>query len=175
MAINDPNFAFLACKPTAAYGTVAAWAVGASQVAGALAYSCDATDEAAHLFIPLDAISHLPNRIGNAAKGFELESIQLDFEIRTAALDAMSAVINKVKRGADGSAAVVSTPAFTYDAGHDSAAERVDVDQHRMTLTLTTPVFIEDDEFYVIDLTIDKAATSLFDFLGAFAYGRLKA
>lgn len=172
--VHDAGFA-MPISPFHAFGTVAAWAIAAGQVAGTLAYACDATDEEAHLFIEVRPPSHLPNSAGVAVKGFQVTDIQLDFEILTAALDAMSAVINKIKRGADGSVHVVSTPDFTYDSGHDAAAERIDVDQHRMTLTLDTPEYCEDDEYYIVDLTINKAATSTFEFLGGVMHGTLRA
>lgn len=172
--VHDEDFAF-PITPFQCYGTVATWAIGAGQVAGALSYKCDATDETAHLFIDIRLPSHLGNAQGIAEKGFKVTDFELNFEITAAALDAMSAVINKVKVGADGAVYVVSNPAFTYDTGHDSAAERIDVDQHKMTLSVTTPEYCEDDEFYVIDLTIDKAATSIFEFYGGVAHGILRA
>lgn len=172
--LHDANFAF-PISPFHCYGTVATWAIGAGQVAGAMSYKCDATDETAHLFIEVRVPSHLDDSAGVAVKGFKVTDFELNFEITTAALDAMSAVINKIKIGADGSVYVVSNPDFTYDTGHDTAAERVDVDQHRMTLSVTTPEYCEDDEYYVIDLTIDKATTSIFEFYGGVAHGVFRA
>lgn len=172
--VHDAGFAF-PITPFNCFGTVATWAIAAGQVAGTLVYGCDATDETAHLFIECRVPSHLPDNAGNAVKGVKITDFQLDFEILTAAADAMSAVINKVKRGADGAVAVVSNPTFTYDTGHDDAAERIDVDQHRMTLTLDTPAWVEDDEYYIIDLTINKAATTTFEFIGGVVHGTLRA
>lgn len=168
----------LPISPFHCFGTVATWAIAASQVAGVLAYGCDATDETAHLFIEVRPLSHLPADDGSGLpnKGFKAVDFALDFEILSAALDAMSAVINKVKRGADGAVHVVSNPTFTYDTGHDSDAERIDIDQHRMTLTLDAAyqLYLEDDEYYIIDLTINKAATSTFEFLGGVVHGTLR-
>lgn len=150
-------------------GTVAAWAIAAGQVANSVVYGCDATDEVAVLTIPVLAPSNNGvDASGAAAKGALLKSIEIDFEILTAALDAMSATIYKCKRGADGADVVLTTPSFTYDTGHDSAAERIDVDEHKMTLTLDTPVYIENDEYYYVKISFDKAATSTVEVLGAF-------
>lgn len=160
--------------PFQSYGTVATWAIGAGEVAGTIVNACDATDEAVHLFISLNTLSHIPGASGIAEKGFMLETIELDYNIKTAAADALSVVVNKVKRGADGAVAVVSTPAFTYDSGHDSAAERLTLNEHKMVLTITTPEYIEDDEYYIVDITIDKAATTIFQFLSAFCKGTLR-
>ena len=70
---------------------------------------------------------------------------------------------------------VVSAPAFSYDTGHDTAAERLDVDEHKMTLTLTTPVWIDNDDYYYVKIAFDKAATSVCQFLAAFANFTLRA
>jgi hypothetical protein len=80
-----------------------------------------------------------------------------------------------VTRGADGAVATVTALSFDYDTGHDTAAERYDVDQHRMTLELETPIFLDDDEYILVELTVNKAATTTFDMLGAVAYFTLKA
>jgi len=163
--------------PFQMFGTVAAWGVVAGQVSGSLVYKCDATDEAAHLHIPIAIPSNsgVSAVTGSAVKGAKLKSVEMDFEILIAACDALSAVFVKNKRGIDGSVVVVSNPAFTYDTGHDTAAERLDVDQHKMTMTLDTPVFIENDEYWYVDVTIDKAATSTFEILGAFVNYTFKA
>jgi hypothetical protein len=87
-----------------------------------------------------------------------------------AALTALSAVVNKVTRGADGAVAVVAAQAFSYDTGHDAAGERVDVDQHRMTLTLTTPFWLDNDVYCLVELTIDQAGdTGVSELLAAVA------
>lgn len=172
--IHDSEFAF-PLSPFQCYGTVATWAIGAGQVAGALSYKCDATDETAHLFIEARPPSHLGDAAGVAQKGFKVTDFTLHYEITAAACDDVTPVINKVKYGADGAVYVVSTPAFTYDTGHDTAAERYDVDQHKMVLSLTTPEYCEDDEFYVIDFTINKAATSIFEFYGGVMHGIFRA
>jgi hypothetical protein len=104
-----------------------------------------------------------------AQKGAYLQSVEIDFEILTAACDAVSAVFNKVTRGADGAVHVVAAQTFTYDAGHDSAAERIDVDQHKMTLTPATPFWLDNDEYVLIELTLDRAATTVVHLLGAWA------
>jgi hypothetical protein len=88
----------------------------------------------------------------------------------------VTAVLNKVTRGADTAVAVVTAPAFTYDTGHDTAAERDDVDQHKMTITLDTPVFIDNDEYFLLELSCDQAGDGgLIEFLGAVANFTLRA
>ena len=151
--------------PTTFYGDTAAWAMAAGQVSGTIVYGCDSTDESADLYIPVT----IPQN-SNAQAGGLLKSVEIDFEILTAAADALACVIRKITRGADGAVAVVDdTIAFSYDDGHDDAAERIDVDQHKMTLTITTPFYVDNDEEIYVVFTIDKAATTTVEFLGAMA------
>jgi len=98
-----------------------------------------------------------------------LKAIQVDYEVLIAACDAVSAVVNRVTRGANGAVAVVDTLAFSYDTGHDTAPERLTLDQHRMKLTLDTPLWLDEEEYIIVVLTFDKAATTTIDVLGAFA------
>ncbi|MFC2065258.1 hypothetical protein ACFLXB_09215 [Chloroflexota bacterium] len=135
-----------------------------------IAFHCAATDETTTVNIPVTIPS---NSI--ALQGGYLESIEIDFEILVAACDAASAIVNKVTRGADGAVAVVAAQTFTYDTGHDTAAERIDVDQHKMTLTLSTPIWLDNDEYVLVELTFDKAATTQLDMLGAVANFTLRA
>lgn len=157
-------------SPLQAYGDTAAWTYGAGQVSNSFVYKCDATDEVANLFIPITLMSN-----SVAQKGCYLKSIEIDFEILTAALDVLTPVIYKMTRGADGADVTVATPAFSYDTGHDSAAERIDVDEHKMTLTLDTAAWIDNDEYYWVKLPFDKAATSTVEYLGAFVNFNLRA
>ena len=55
----------------------------------------------------------------------------------------------------------------TYDADHDTAAERYAVAQHKMTLTVTTPEWVDEDAEYFVELTLDSAATSVIKLQGA--------
>jgi hypothetical protein len=155
--------------PTVVFGDTATWVCGAGEVSGSLVYACDATDEVASLWIPVMLPSNSVDQ-----KGAYLRSVQVDFEIKTAALDAMSATVVKMTRGADGADVTVSSLAFTYDTGHDAAAERIDIDEHKMTLTLDTPEWLDDDEYIYVKVAFDKAATSIVQFLGAFAYFTLR-
>ncbi len=164
--------------PTAVFGDVAAWGIVAGGVANSLAYKCDATDETANLYIPIIGVpSHTPDSQGVAVKGGKISKIEVDYEILVAAADTLTAVIYKSKRGADEAVVVISTVTFTYDAGHDTDDERDDLDQHRMALSIAAAdqFYLEDDEYLWVHLAIDKAATTTFEFLGAFAYYTLRA
>jgi len=150
--------------PTLFHCVTGTWTDAAGAVTDTIAKHVAATDEVATVNIPIIVPSN-----SVASKGAYLKSIEIDYEILVAACDAVSAVVNKVTRGADGAVAVVAAQTFTYDAGHDTAAERIDVDQHKMTLTITTPFWLDNDEYALVELTFDKAATTTVDLLAAVA------
>lgn len=150
--------------PTLWHFVTGTWSQAAGQVAGTIVVKNAAADATTVCNIPVILPSNSVTQ-----KGAYLKSIEVDFEILTAACDALSAVVNKVTRGADGSAATVAAQTFTYDAGHDTAAERIDVDQHKMTLTLSTPIWIDNDEYVLVEVTMDRAATTVVECLGAVA------
>lgn len=140
------------------------WTDAAGQVTDTICKHLAAADQVGVCNIPITVPS---NSIG--LQGAKLASIEIDFEILVAACDAVSAIVNKVTRGADGAVAVVAAQTFTYDAGHDTAAERYDVDQHKMTLTLDTPIWLDNDEYVLVELSLDQAATTQVDVIAAVA------
>lgn len=121
-----------------------------------------AADAAATTRIPVLLPS---NSSGN--KGAYLTSVDLFYRVGTAALDALQADLYKMTVGADGALQTVAAVTTTYDSGHDSAAERIDVDEHSLTLSLTTPVWVDNDEELFVEVVADNAATSLLDYFGA--------
>lgn len=123
-----------------------------------------AADAAATTYIPLGFL--LAN--ANDLKGAYLKSVSVHFRVVTAALDALEAHIYKATLAADGSLLTVAEVTTTYDTGHDTAAERIDVDEHLLTLTLSTPVWIDGDgSYYFMEVVADAAATSVLDYFGA--------
>ena len=101
-------------------------------------------------------------------QGAKLVSIDVWYEIGTAAADDFATVeLDKVVLSPDGDAITGSNPAVTIDADHDTAAERLAVDEHKMNVALDTPVFIQDDEAWFLNLNIDAAATTVFTLTGA--------
>lgn len=154
--------------PTLFHCVTGAWTYTAGAVTGTIDKTVDDANQTSVINIPIVIPSN-----SSALKGSLLKSVEIDFEIRGAALTALTAVFNKVTRGADGAVAVVAAQTFAYDVGHDAAGERVDIDQHKMTLTLGTlaapvPAWIDNDEYYLIELTCDQAGdTGVIDLLGA--------
>ena len=101
-------------------------------------------------------------------KGSYLTSIDLYWKVGTAAVTSLAATVNLFRLPADAAAfeAPVSQD-FTYDDGHNTAGERATADEHKMTLTLDAPIWISDDELLVVELAVDAAAGSVFDWYGA--------
>ena len=103
----------------------------------------------------------------SGSKGAYLTSVDVFYRVVTAALDALQADLYKMTVGADGALQTVAAVTTTYDTGHDAAAERIDVDEHALTLTLSTPVWVDNDEEIFVEVVVDNAATSLLDLFGA--------
>jgi hypothetical protein len=156
--------------PTLFHLVTGTWTDLAGAVAGTIAAHKAAADQVAVVTIPILIPSNAANE-----KGSRLKSIEIDFEYLIEAMDAMAAVVNKITRGAEGAVAVVAAQAFSYDTGHDTAAERIDVDQHKMTLTLTTPIWIDNDVEVLVELTIDAGTNGTIELYGAFANFDLRA
>ena len=151
--------------PTLFHCVTGTWSLAAGQVAGTIVKKVNDANQTSVINIPVLIPSN-----SVAQQGAYLKSIEIDFEVTGAALTALTAVVNKVTRGADGAVAVVAAQTFTYDTGHDAAGERVDVDQHKMTLTITTPFWIDNDIYVLVELTCDQAGdTGVIELLGAVA------
>ncbi len=139
------------------------WAAAAGVVANTAVMKRTAGDGLSTVTIPIG----LPSNDG-PSKGCYIQSIDIYFEITANPLDSLAATIYLATLPADGAAvAAPASQTFTYDTGHDAAGERIDVDQHKMTLTITTPVWIEEDQLLTVEIAIDNAAASVIEFLGA--------
>jgi hypothetical protein len=107
---------------------------------------------------------------GNSAayRGCKLVSVDIWWENLAAAMTVITGVLNKEVMPANGAAFAAPTSlAFSYDSGHDLAAERVTIDQHKMTLTLTTPLWLTPGDKVHAQLYCEAAALSEFNFYGA--------
>jgi len=139
------------------------WTRTAGAVANTIAMSRAQADASTVITIPIT----LPQNSASY-KGSKLVSIDVWWECLTAANDALAAVIYEATLPANGAAFAAPTSlAFSYDTGHDLAAERLTLDQHKMTLTLTTPLWMDHDSLVTVEITIDAAATSDITFFGA--------
>jgi hypothetical protein len=103
----------------------------------------------------------------SALKGSYLKSIEVDYEILVAEPTSLTWTINLVTRGADGADASVATPAFTSSL---AAAAAKTVDEHKIVHTITTPFWIDNDEYVLLELALEAGGGgNTADFLGAVA------
>jgi hypothetical protein len=122
-----------------------------------------AADTSFELVIPLN----LPGATSGLL-GAKITSIDVWYKIGTAAADDFATVeVTKNTMPADGDAVTGAAVTCSLDVDHDTAAERLAVDEHKMTITITNPEFIEDDEFWYVHIEVDCAATTVFTLYGA--------
>ena len=122
-----------------------------------------AADAAFDLLIPLV----LPGS-EVALQGAKIKSVDVWYIIGTAAADDFATVeVDKVTLPVDGTAPTGAAVSSTCDAAHDTAAERLAVDEHKMTVTITAPAFVEKGAAYYLHLNVDAAATTVFSIVGA--------
>ncbi len=148
--------------PNSMHCVTGTWTDIAGQVAGTIVRHKAAAAETTTINIPLMIPSN-----SVALKGSLLKSVEIDYELLTAAATSITCTIVKVVRGVDTAVAVVSAPACTQDLAAGVAAATVD--QHRITVTLTTPVWIDNDEYYFCKMIAVCAAGTLLDLLAAVA------
>jgi hypothetical protein len=149
--------------PNAVMVSAGTWSQVETGVADIWGYRRAAADATANVWLPIPIPSN-----GVASKGAYLKSVDVYFTIATEALDALAATVYKVTLPADGAAAsAAAAQAFTYDSGHDAAGERVDIDEHTMTLTLDSPFWLDDGEYAFVELALDGGTNGVFTLLGA--------
>ena len=149
--------------PTAFHPVTGTFTWTAGQVAGTIAMHRAAANETSVINVPI----MLPSN-SVASKGAYLQSVEFDYECLIGVATSITATMNKVTRGVDGAVAVVASVPVTQDltAGTDAA----DVDQHKLTVTVTTPVWIDNDVYYLLVITIVAGAGGQTDdLLGAVA------
>jgi len=146
--------------PCEATPTVGTWTMTVASHLWTLNHT--AADNTSVLKIPIK----LP---GNSAalKGSLLKSVDIWWVNATADLDALSAEIYVSTLPAQAGTLAATSQTLTYDSGHDTAAKRITQAVHKMTLTLTTPVWLDDDNEAYVELTVDAATTSVIKLYGA--------
>ena len=148
--------------PTTFHCVTGTWTEAAGNVAGTIVRQKAAAAETAVVNVPIIIPSN-----SVAQKGAYLKSIEIDYEILTAAATSITAAVNKVTRGADGAVAVVAAQTATQDL--TAATDAADVDQHKLTVTITTPIWVDNDEYVLVELSCVCATTTVLEFLGAVA------
>jgi hypothetical protein len=134
----------------------------AGQVAGTICMHRAAADQTSVVTIPII----LPSN-SVALKGAKLASIEVDYEVLVAEPTSITFTLNKVTRGANTAVAVVAAVTKTESL---TAATCKTVDQHKNVITITTPAWIDNDEYYLLEMSIVAGAGgNTMDFLGAVA------
>ena len=146
-------------------GAVGTWTMAAGDVAGTVVKHAAAADQTVVVTIPVIVPSN-----SVALKGSYLKSIEIDYELIWDNVVSVTAAVNKVTRGVDGAVAVVSSLAFTQDPIAATAKMGGDY-EHRLVLTLTTPFWVLNTEYVLVELTIVStlASGALINMLGSFA------
>ncbi len=148
--------------PTLMHCVTGTWSDVAGQVAGTISRQKAAAAETATINIPILIPSN-----SAAGKGALLKSVEVDYEIRTTAATSITLSIVKVVRGADGADAVVSAPAGTQTL--TPATTAATIDEHKDKFTLTTPAYIDNDEYYFLKIVAVCAAGTVLDLYAAVA------
>ena len=146
--------------PAEMTATVGTWAMAVASHLWTLNKA--AADNTSVIKIPLK----LPANAA-ALKGAYLKSVDIWWDCGTAANEAVSAEIYKASLPANGGALATAAVTFSYDSGRDSAAERLTLASHKMTLTISTPFWVDEDNEAYVELTIDAAAASVNKLQGA--------
>lgn len=137
--------------------TVGTWAMAVASSVWSLDHST--ADNTSVIHIPIK----LPQN-SVAFKGAMLNSIDIWYFCGTADADDITPVIQKLTFPANaGAIPSVAAVTFTYDAGHNTAALRYahGTTLHKMTLTITTPFFVDDDDQVYVELTWNSSSTSV--------------
>ena|SRR3990167_86756 len=138
------------------------WTDVAGAVTGTIVKKKTATAETSIVTLP---VALMANSV--AYKGCYLKSVEVYWEVLVAALTTVTAAINKITLPLGNAAApALEALTFTYDALHDAAAERITLDQHAMTLTITTPEWMSNLSVIYVQMTMVAPATSTIEFLG---------
>ena len=118
------------------------------------------TAEAAVVVVPI------PHALGRAAtsRGMKVTSVELYYKVGTGAGTALTCKLYKTTLAADGT---IPTAAEVTATGDLSGSDAYDADEHKYTLTPSTPAFIADNEALHVELSLTKATTTHLWFYGA--------
>jgi hypothetical protein len=133
----------------------------AGQVAGTIVAHRAAGAQTSLVTIPIVIPSN-----SVALKGSLLKSIEIDYELQATEPTSITFTINKVTRGADTAVAVVAAQAFTAAI---AAAGAKTVDQHKQVLTITTPFWVLNTEYVLVEMSMVCPTGGTAQFLGAVA------
>ena len=99
-----------------------------------------------------------------ASRGVKVTTVELHYVVAVAAGTAITTKIFKAAIPADGTAFTAAEVTSTKDIADASC---YDVDEHKVTVTPTTPAFIADDEIWWLEMVFTPANTTQLDVMGA--------
>jgi hypothetical protein len=98
--------------------------------------------------------------------GAKIISVDVFYKIATNAATAFAVALDKVTIATTG-AATGAAVAHTFDAGHDTEAERYAVADHMLTATITAPHFVAKNTAYWLSFVITAHANTVYTAYGA--------
>ncbi len=165
--MNNTHFSQF-IPPTLFHCVTGTFTHAAGEIAGTIAINRAAANQTSVITIPIMVPS---NSI--ALQGCKLASIEVDYENFTGEPTSLTFTLNKVTRGADGAAASVAAVTKTDSV---AAADSHAVNEIKQVITITTPAWIDNDEYYLLQISLVAGATnSTQHFLGAVANFTLRA
>ncbi len=148
--------------PTLFHAVTGTFTDAAGDVAGTIAMNRAAANETSVITIPIMIPSN-----SVALTGCKLASIEVDYQVKTGEPTSLTWTLNKVTRGAEGAVAVVAAVTKTDTI---AAADSHAVDEHKQVITITTPEWVDNDVYYLLQISLVAGATNSTEkFLGAFA------
>ncbi len=148
--------------PTAFHIVTGTWTQAAGTVAGTVCMHKAAAAESPVVNIPIVIPSN-----SVALKGAYLKTIEIDYEIQVAALTSITASLNQVNRAADTAGVTVTAITVTQDLA--AAVAAATVAKHKLTVTLTTPQWINNNQYMLLKLALVAPGTTTVDLLSAVA------
>jgi hypothetical protein len=146
--------------PTIFHYHTGTWTSAPGNVAHTIVTQKAANPETATVTIPI-------NVPGNESKekGSKIASVEVDYEILTAAATSITATVWKIARGADTAVAVATQVTATQSL--TAATSAATVDQHNLLVAITTQEWTDNDDYWFVELACVCAATTVLEFLGA--------
>lgn len=126
------------------------WTYVAGNVAGTIALHRAAHDSVGIVNIPIMIPSN-----SQPLQGGMLKSIEIDFEIAGFVVTSADALIYKITRGANLAVAVAAAVPFTQSP---AATETLKVQKHKLVLTITTPFYLLNTQYVLVEFTITAGA-----------------
>jgi hypothetical protein len=155
--------------PTAMHGVTGTYTLAAGAVTSTIAYHRASANSTGVINIPLMVMSR---NTTNGQGGSLVKSIDVDYEVLAGACTSVTFSLNKVTRGAD--LAVSAVAAVTVTQSLAAAAGAETQDQHRCLVTLTNPIYVDNDDYLLLVMTFVAGASATLDVLGAFVNHTLR-